>query len=477
MLRAETLIEKLGEQYKPMIKQVKIADFTKCIAQISGLRLQDVSDDAIEDYLTKWATNKYHFFKMLGYKTRVDIPFEYIDECRDYASLMKELGQKYPAYYPWLEGFSCMKNNKIDTDKWRWKDEVLNYINAILTTSPSSINNMAVTSFFKRHLNASDELVTDIGRVYENTTVAATFTISIDPVDMMLASENPYGWTSCYRLEAKGFSDSHADGCLAAVIDHQSLITYAWNNSGKFTLYKQYEFKDIRYYRMRMWIAITPNLQNIHFNEIYPGKSNYSEAFRKQLREIVETYVTNYLKTENIWIKPENNWRNFEGRLIGYGYGEYDSNYIWSLKNGEIQTIQVYDEEVICPCGCGFNLPGTQSGECEGEELVYNGEGMICENFEEKHWCDYCDDYCEGGDCSECYYWRRENPVCELDNSEYCDNAWEAEEDGNFDPDYSRIVHCGNHCEGCPLYKLHHPDEDPEAADRAYDESRLQENE
>lgn len=35
-------------------------------------------------------------------------------------------------------------------------------------------------------------MITALGRVWENNNMKATFTLSIDPVDIMLSSENPY---------------------------------------------------------------------------------------------------------------------------------------------------------------------------------------------------------------------------------------------------------------------------------------------
>ena len=64
MLRTQTLIEKMDKKYEPMLKQVNITDFTKCIAQFSGLQIQNIPDNVIEEYLTKWAINKYRFFQM-----------------------------------------------------------------------------------------------------------------------------------------------------------------------------------------------------------------------------------------------------------------------------------------------------------------------------------------------------------------------------------------------------------------------------
>ena len=61
-------------------------------------------------------------------------------------------------------------------------------------------------------------------------------------------------------------------------------------------------------------------------------------------------------------------------------------------------------------------------------------------------------------ECDDCPIWNRAHPVCELNDDETCDNADEAEDDDKFDPYEDNIVHCGDHCEGCLLYKIHHPE-------------------
>ena len=457
MLRIQELVETLGKEYEPMIAQIKIAEFTKTIAQFSGQRIENVPDEVIKDYLVLWAMNKFRFFKMLGNRTKVDIPFSYIDETRDTYSEMKSLIKDYPAYAPWLHEMASFKSNKIEVNKWDWRDKILDYLSDVIDTPVKrTLSDMAITTFFKRTLNAPDELVTKIGRVYENDAIDATFTISIDPVDMMMASENPYNWTSCYRLEL--MSDSHADGCLAAVLDDTSLITYVWNNKGKYHLYNTYEMKEIRYYRMREWINISENFATIHFNAIYPGKSCLSDGFNKKYRDMVETFVTKAMfpDKENIWAKTTDAYAE---RDYYYGYGEFSECYMWTLKGEKSQHIHAYNQGIPCPCGCGGTLPCTDDGN---DDESYNGEGLICENFYERHWCDAADDYCDYEDCEHCSIWNRDNAVCELDTTHYCDEACEAESDGCFDPEDDNIVNCGAHCDGCPFYALHHPEEEEE---------------
>lgn len=457
MLRIQTLVGKLGKEYEPMVAQIKIAEFTKCVAQISDIPVDKIPDEVIENYLIHWAKNKFHFFKMLGNKVRVDLPFNYVEENRNTKDEMRELIQYYPAYTPWLREFSIFKTNKIDWEEahWDWRDKIVEYLDEIVEGSTKrALSNMAITTFFKRYLNAEDSLVTKIGRIYENDAIDATFTISIDPTDMMVASENPYNWTSCYRLEL--MEDTHADGCLAAVLDNTSLITYVWNNKGKYNLYNNYDLKEIRYYKMREWIAMNKDFNVIHFNAIYPGKSNYSVDLEKKYRGMIENFVAKaqFPDLENVWVKvPDGNTK----REFWYGYNEFSADKMWMLKGTHIDNIRVYNERILCPCGCGYDVPGTGENE---DGLVYNGEGYTFENFEEKYWCESADDYCSDQDCSHCPIWNRDHAVCELDTNEYCDWAYEAEDDGCFDPDYDNIVNCGDHCNGCPLYKLHHPEEE-----------------
>ena len=456
MLNKKTLLEKAEEKYRPMLKMVSVPDFTKCIAQFSGLHISNVNDEVIENYLLTWAKNKYRFFRMLGDKLQYDTKIIYKEENKNVEAEMNSIMREFPAYALWLEGFKYAEDNKINK-----RDVSYDAREMISTLFPNyQLEGSSITHFFKGCLDAPNELVTAIGRIWENATVEGNYTISIDPVDMMLASENPYNWQSCYRLAIDN-SCSHADGCLAAILDDSSLITYIWNKQGKFSLYNEYEFKNIRYKQMREWISISPSNTAIHFNVIYPGK-RYSNEFEKKLRLICE----NLVNESAIW-KQNEDWKFECIREYPYGYSEFNSSYIYYIKGAKAEAWEVYNTNIICPCGCGQYIPGSDWDEDDYEGYEYNGDGFVAENFYEKEdnrqWCEYCDDYCDRDeDCDDCPHWNRAHPVCELDDDETCDNADEAEDDNKFDPYEDNIVHCGDHCEGCPLYKIHHPEKEEE---------------
>lgn len=451
MLLRQDLIKDVEEKYVPMLKMVNIVDFTKCIAQFAGIHIKEVKDEVIKEYLLKWAKNKYKFFELLGNKLVLDTDIKYSNtEANVNNEGYCELSMQYPAYALWLDIFKNVRKNKINTDY----DLTYREIDRIKQLFPHlSLEGSSVTYFFKKYLNAPDELVTAIGRIYENQEIEAKYTISIDPIDMMLASENPYGWTSCYRLEVDN-DCIHADGCLAAILDDSSLITYIWNNEGKFNLQGNYDFKSVRYKRMRQWIAISPDMNAIHFNMIYPGKSSYPNDFCKKLRTIVE----NLINSEATWKRNETFSLDCY-REYGYGYSEYDSDRIYYIADTKPKSWNVFNEQIICPCGCGDYLPGSEPED--DEEVEYNGNGFIAENFsvwvdeeDNGHYCDYIDDTCYAENCDECPVWNREHAVC-AETGEDCQNCYEAEDNGDFDPEVTNEVPRGEHCKGCPLAKYH----------------------
>lgn len=444
MLMTKDLINDIEEQYVPMLKMVNIPDFTKCISIFSGLKMNEIDDGTIKDYLHTWAKNKYRFFEMLNNKLKSDVKFAY-KKCRDdIVSEVRNLEKSYPAYALWLEEFRNLKNNKIESSDLSW--QIRDTISTLF--SGYRIGGSSLTRFFKHMLNAPDGLVTEIGRIFENDTVEAMHTISIDPVDIMLASENPYKWESCYRLETDN-SASHADGCMAAVLDTSSLITYVWNNEGKLNLYDNYELKNVRYKRMRQWIAISPKFTTVHFNSIYPGKC-YDSVLEKQLRAIVEEKISNYLGVRNMWKESDS---SFIDRDIYYGYGEYHNHNLYMQSDAEPETFNVYNTSFKCACGCGEIIEGSD----EGKE--YLGYGFQHNCYEDRYWCEYIDDYCDCScceeDCAECDTWIENHPVCSLDNTCKCEDVdWDLASHGVMEADEDHCTHCP-HWQEC-----HQPDED-----------------
>lgn len=479
MIKTINVLNKLNEEdklkYGDMIKQVNIPDFYKCIAQFSGIAISKLSEDRIIEYLITWARNKFRFYKMLGNKLRVDTPFIYENKRPHYAQEYKEIGKKFPIYALWLESFEEHKENKIGDLRYT------SLKGTIQDCFPRfNYEKASITHFFKSQLNAPDDLVTEIGKIYENKKIEATHTLSINPVDIMLASENPYDWNSCYRLELER-DDSHADGCMAAVLDTSSLIAYVWSSEGEYNMYDAFKFKKIRYYRIRQWINISDNYEAIHFANAYPDRDGYEGTLNAQLRDVVETIVADYKGVANRWrtqVCQRNKMEVEIHRKNKYGYSEFDEDYIWVnielLDNGiydddtEIDTIYIYPYDEIIKCACGCSGEVYPSGEaCDRDDaydgdICYNGEGFCAENYytyeeeEEPKWCYHCDGDCEKGlnDCEccleeDCEIWRRTHKPCSLNiDSITCDHADEVSTYENDDGKEICHANCAD-CEGC----------------------------
>ena len=467
MIKYKDLYKDIEPWLKEMIDKVDYINFKKCIAQYSGLNFDRVSDEVLVDYLITWARNKYRFYKMFNNELFLTQSIEYEEQGETSTRAMEDIQKDFPEYAMWIDKFKYVKKNKIKKSDLDY--DVRDLVKRLFPEF--NMEGSSITHFFKKCLNGSNEVVTAIGRCYENQVIKSNFTLSIDPVDMMLASENPYDWSSCYKLMTDGNDCSHADGCLASVLDDSTIITYVWNRSGDLTLYEKYQIKNVNYKQMRMWIAVAPNNTAIHFNKIYPGCTSYSADFQKKLRIICEDIVNK----DTVW-KQNTTWEICScHRERYYGYEEFDVDNIYYDKtyfenNGARYSWTVYNEPIYCPCGCGEELPCSD----DLDEMNYTGDGFCCENFYESHYCELIDDYCHNyEDCENCSAWCRANPVCELDNSETCECSDEAERNSCFDPYDNNVVLCGEHCEGCPLYKYHHPEVDE---DELHDEQMISGN-
>lgn len=451
MLLTKDLIKDVEEKYVAMLKMVNIPDFTKCIAQFSGLDITEVSDSRIKEYLLLWAKNKYRFFKTLGDKLRYDTSIKYEASTLDIMNAMDNLSAAFPSFTPWLLGFHHMKQNKIDlnqvggsTMSWLEKFGKL-----------SAFEGTSLTRFFKYYLNAPDALISRISDIYEKSDNESYYTLSIDPVEMMLASESPYpGWTSCYRLEHR--SDSHADGCIAALLDSSHMIAYLWEEEGKFILYNKYHFSSIRYKIMRQWVSISPTMKSIYFCQLQPTKFRDRENLEKALRQKVEDKITKYLNIENKWRKAE---ETSVERENDYGYNEYYLSRAYEHSSvEESESWMVFEEAYKCPCGCmEYLVPSCDvEDEYEDEAMYYfTGEGFNCCSFQKNEICPHSGIYCrwaaECGNwetCQNCYWWKQDNPVCSLDCETRC------YENGNVDDDGVAQA-CSGECEGCPYWEDH----------------------
>ena len=467
MLKTKDLIKDIDEKYVPMLKQVNIPDFTKCIATYMNESVAAVPDEMVQTYLLIWAKNKYKYFKMLGDKLQLDCPFTYKRLKEETRERMTDLAQKFPAYYPWLEGCHNMTANKMTSREVGWE------LGKWMTSAFPSFRweGSSLTRFFKHCLQAPDALINQIAQVFENNTVEATYTLSIDPVDMMLASENPYDWSSCYRLDPYD-NEIHMDGCLAATLDSSTVITYVWNREGELTINENVlKLKCVRYKKMRAWISISPDFNAFYIGKIYPGKNDYGEEFEKTLRLIIEKTISSYVGLEDNWSRA---YDSKCARKYPYGYDELshkDCTFVRKGFESLVSNWEAYDVRIKCPCGCGAEMPGFHDDNAlVHDNKEYAGEGMCHWGIKDRFYCEYSGDYCDCDPeyddcCCDCCYWQDAHPTCSLDRDEECPYYDEENDNGlevRRDIGGTYVEACGDCdcCSRCHIWKVEGPREE-----------------
>lgn len=295
MLLTKDLIEGADEQYREMLTTVNIPNFTKAISCFANAPIKNLDEEVLKEYLYTWAKNKYKFWQMFGNKTRVDIPIEYSRPAHERRDIFIDLKREFPAFTPWIEGIETARANRLK--RYELSREFVEWIQR--GWPDFKYEDAAISKFFLHRLNAPMELVNNLMKVYENEKVSATFTLSIDPIDIMFASETPY-WNSCYRLNTIDHGDTHADGLVAALLDSSTIITYTWNEEGKYNFTSsdlKYEFKDIRYKKLRIWVSIEPTtMESFYMALIYPKKEEMGEEFEKMIRLEIERVIGNHIK-------------------------------------------------------------------------------------------------------------------------------------------------------------------------------------
>lgn len=411
MLKTEELLEGIEEKYHEMLKKVNFVDFTKCVATAANLPLERISNEAIKEYLHTWAKNKFHIFEIFGNQIEMttDVNVEkdtlsieqeledkvYKKYCR-YVSLLEELcGRKGSSDY-----IKSILENKV---KFGLSDYLINFFGEKKIKLPCYWDKNPVDLKLTKALSTlgvEDGLINELGSIIENKSMASKYTVSIDPIDIMLASVSKYKWTSCYNLE----EGSYRDGCFAAVVDKTTMIGICWTNKDTIFLdNKKYSIKDIKQKRRRHWILLNENGKELTFFQTYP---NDDRTANKIFREACEGMIAKQLEITDKWATTQVQ----VNRVYSYGYDERDrGDFVTviheTLKEQKMEEIEYYTDTFNCPCGCGSFIHCRETSEDMDEDESYQ-DGLNCDEYhEEQHeWCDLADRECDsaGCMCSDC---------------------------------------------------------------------------
>lgn len=298
-LRTVSLIREFtDDDVKEMISKVDIERLRKQFqaAGSVGKKPITVTDEMLFFYLEKWAVNKMPYYLMFGRNLTIQKHIEYDMEENEMSCLVNELVRKYPKY--------ALNITRIPPKFF--VSNTMPEIPEFSTYFPEYKKGMKVSKFFS--LFKDKEFDEDISITMQERTVKGFLTISIDPYDYMTHAISMHGWGSCHSI----FS-CHPTASFMFMIDPANLVAYKHN--GKDYTYqngiysdagsmKRFDFKKNTFVgnskSFRQMICVDPNSCSMIFGREYPKRTT-SDDLRKQVREMLESTIADYVGIDNEW--------------------------------------------------------------------------------------------------------------------------------------------------------------------------------
>ena len=260
------------------------------------------------------------------------------------------------------------------------------------TTVTKAIRKVLVFySLEKEFMDLYESLLYDRSLLIQATNIEGTLVLSIDPMDIITASDNNCGWASCFSLQNKGECKASV---YSAVIDPHIMIAYLESPKECKFAYgnKEYTFSNKIW---RTWVYYDENV--LFVNKNYPFVSG-----------IITDYIYNWIFSvkDSIFIKSS----NINGRLrdnCGFMYCDYRAGMTFYVEDPN-QYVSTWQDNIYFEITLGIEPRCLISGQ----HLTNNGL-FVCPRYTGSC-CEECDEYCHPDEliyidsediyvCPECY--------------------------------------------------------------------------
>lgn len=400
-MKKQDILSKIKEENLEMIRLVHLDNFIKCIGNLFGLSYKEMfaSDkycDGIAYYLNTWAEQKRWLYDTLYNKSlTISTNFEEkldVTNYRDQFMQLSEIEENYlfRPYLAFLAGHVAYKDgqacNLYTSNSPSFYSCDNYYLPRIFTDKIDQEKEIKITTVASKYFNLPQKLVDALGRILDNNRRKCTLTLSIDPVDILTCSVNPYHWTSCYSIT--NHCGSHADGALAAMVDSNSQVVYGWIDEGELDLTKSCSLKNVKFKLFRSWLNLTSDFKTLYVTSAYPYRdTEHTKEIRLAIEDILDKYLNNTEKWRPLGVAIE--------RAMNYGYNEFSYS-TYSLQSAK-QFIEVYDIPLV-------RLDNVEEVFIGSDEEVYDDEAFeeFCEYNIMVRWEDFEDE--EGNHHTEAYY-------------------------------------------------------------------------
>jgi hypothetical protein len=275
-------------------------------------------------------------------------------EVDEMANEVNDLCGKFPAYSNLMSSFHTREF---------LENKCLDY-NGILQRHFSDYKKDAKLSKVLANLIPDRSFKDAVANLLQNRKVKATIAVSIDPYDYLTMSVNKYGWDSCQAIG----DGSYSTGAGSAMLDESTLIAYKYyGTDASYRIHKlSFEGNSKSW---RQCIYFDKDTSSFVTSRQYPSTS---EIITKEVRALLEGYVSKYLGRDNSWMVTGSSDVNYKegSQCIYHDLTNGHSGKVAYLKGAVKETRVVVGANIYCP-HCGEEISEARGtflcGECRSD--------------------------------------------------------------------------------------------------------------
>lgn len=337
-----------------MIAKVDKINFAKIISAINGLELRgDSNNQIVDNMLRLWAMGKSHIYVAMGRNLRVSSTVDIEKTESIIKSERNSVAEDFPQYKLYIRGlhYSAIQNNKID-----------DYCDGVFHQNIG----VKVGKLFHQWYRDKD-LDIALSKLIDNKNITRNIHVSIDPIDILLMSNNNNGWQSCQRI-LKG---EYRTGAVVELYSNTSLVSFATSSE------KESEIQ-IGKYKVKAFNKCWRQL--VYFNndtgsQLYAREYPNSHAEQSRgVRLLFESVLAKHYGHKDVWKKKQFDG-SIQSSLSSYHYndikhgGTKGTLIFFNETDRELdkkfQSGKTYKSRYICPsCGKNHNPEGASSHHC-----------------------------------------------------------------------------------------------------------------
>lgn len=317
-------------------------------------------------FLKMYETNKDNIIKMLGGAKRLEFDVDITIEDEYYEGLIDQFLKTYPELKKAVKSLSKSEflDNSLKTNK-KINNQKFN-------------KGMRSSKFLAKILGRDiEQMHIDYSMIIQASKVKGQLVLSVDLIDILTASMNNKGWSSCLDLDG----GVYRGGIYSYALDSSTFIAYLKSSK---TMINGIEVDDKRW---RQFIHYNHKTKQVIFSKNYPY---YSRQLSILTREILEELISSYFDIENKWMVLRK-IKAIKAGVIDVGE-TFDYNDVLLSNNKDDNITAIYHKKGAMELEVPIGIREPVCITC-GEKILPSEEMIVCDNCDTMIRCVECGDF------------------------------------------------------------------------------------